>query len=205
MTGAAGQALAQPAAVQMPRQAISQPAQMAAAPAQQPAFAQQGAAAPPSFGAPGQAAATAGTFRLERGTKDTVIGIVGAAGAGYVLNTVLASGSWDGYAMFWAGFAALALLAFAAVILDTFAGKAKFIADQTGLRTESLLGNYHMRWEDLAGFDTMTFNYVVKITQAKATKAGKKTSSSRLNVPRKAFKSREFAQMLAAYRPDLMS
>lgn len=182
-----------------PAQAFAQ----AAAPAA--AFGQQPAAAPQSFVRPAQAAGNAGTYRLERGTWDIIKGAGGAMIAAFMLNSFLSQSPMSGPAMFWAAVAALAVLAFTAMIFDAFAGKAKFVADHTGLKTESFLGDYHIRWEDLKGFDTFTINWIYKMTQAKRTWAGRKTSSSRLNVPRKAFKSPEFAQMLAAYRPDLFS
>ena len=190
----------------MPAQApaFSRAAPMATAAPAAAAFGQQAPAAEQSFGTPAQAAGNAGTYRLERGTWDIIKGAGGAMVAAFMLNSFLSQSPMSGPAMFWAAVATLAVLAFTAKIFDTFSGKAKFIADHQGLKTESFLGNYHIRWEDLKGFDTFTINWIYKMTQAKRTWAGRKTSSSRLNIPRKAFKSPEFARMLAAYRPDLI-
>ncbi len=143
-------------------------------------------------------------YRIARNWTDLAFGGVIIWSVGYFLSQPLGPEGWDITSIFIRSFLVLAFIGGLSMALDTVTGKAKLVLDDTGMKTESIIGNKHMRWEDIGKFQLMSINYN-KMVFADRRKEARGSSSKRIVIPVKAFKSQsmEFAHFMAKHRPDL--
>jgi hypothetical protein len=90
------------------------------------------------------------------------------------------------------------------MMLDHLLGKPRFVVDEEGFHTESLLLTRKMRWEDLYAFKVSTV-YWRTMVNAKSLKAEGSTSNGYVHVPNVAFElsSLAFVRELLKRRPDM--
>ncbi len=144
------------------------------------------------------AAASEPFQRVEPGFKDLLVSI------GLI---IMGASIWrymDDPGLFMLAISWLLMAGGAVIVANFFTRRASFLADETGFGNESLIGNRHMRWEDVEAFQVTTVNFVTTVN-ARASKKRHPSSKRYVNVPVSVFKDKDmtFVTNLLARRPDM--
>lgn len=136
--------------------------------------------------------------RVEPGFKDLLVSI------GLI---IMGASIWrymDDPGLFMLAISWLVMAGGVLIAANLFTRRASFLADETGFGNESLIGNRHMRWEDVEAFQITTVNFVSTVN-ARARKDRHPTSKKYVNVPVSVFKDKEltFVSNLLSRRPDM--
>jgi hypothetical protein len=150
------------------------------------------------------AGAGAEEFVMKYTVKEAVLGVFGMAVCGYFLEPAMSGGDMPGKAMFVSAMVALGFVGCGFLVVAGLLGKMKLKIDANGLTQGTLMGESHLAWQDIDGFEILTVNYN-KSVFAKAKKSSMLSLAKKVSIPVSAFKSRnyELLNWTSAYRPDL--